>query len=54
MARDDEVVEEHLTHFMHLSQSYSEFEPYFAVKTFLAPMLARVMLTTTQTDNEKW
>ncbi|KAG0092081.1 hypothetical protein BGZ92_010913 [Podila epicladia] len=54
MARDDEVLEEYLTHFMQLSQSYSEFEPYFAVKTFLAPMLARVMLTTTQTDNEKW
>ncbi|KAF9215836.1 hypothetical protein BGZ59_000136 [Podila verticillata] len=53
-ARNDEVLEEYLTHFMRLSQSYAEFEPYFVVQMFLAPILARVMLTSTQTDNAKW
>ncbi|KAF9321791.1 hypothetical protein BG003_011515 [Podila horticola] len=52
--RDNEIVEEYLTHFMRESKSYAEYEPYFDVKDFLAPLLARTMLTAGDKDVEKW
>ncbi|KAF9427668.1 hypothetical protein BGZ94_004440 [Podila epigama] len=52
--RDEEVVEEYLVHFMKESKSYSKFEPYFDVKEFLSPLLARTMLMAGEKDVEKW
>ncbi|KAG0091197.1 hypothetical protein BGZ92_001279 [Podila epicladia] len=52
--RDNEIVEEYLAHFMRESKSYAEYEAYFDVKDFLAPLLARTMLTAGDKDVEKW
>ncbi|KAG0353115.1 hypothetical protein BG005_007528 [Podila minutissima] len=52
--RDNEIVEEYLAHFMRESKSYAEYESYFDVKDFLAPLLARTMLTAGDKDVEKW
>ncbi|KAF9378595.1 hypothetical protein CPB97_009481 [Podila verticillata] len=52
--RDNEIVEEYLAHFLRESKSYAEYEPYFDVKDFLAPLLARTMLSAGDKDVEKW
>lgn len=39
---------------MRESKSYAEYESYFDVKDFLAPLLARTMLTAGDKDVEKW
>ncbi|KAF9566459.1 hypothetical protein EC968_003732 [Mortierella alpina] len=52
--RDDEVIAEYLTHFLQLEKSTAEYEEFFEVKTFLNPLLARVMLTSGDKNTEKW
>lgn len=52
--RDDEIISEYLAHFLQLEQSTTEYEEFFEVKTFLNPLLARVMLTSGEKNTEKW
>ncbi|KAF9986003.1 hypothetical protein BGZ75_002301 [Mortierella antarctica] len=52
--RDDAIISEYLAHFLQLEKSAAEYEEFFEVKTFLNPLLARVMLTSGDKDTEKW
>ncbi|KAG0347623.1 hypothetical protein BG004_007317 [Podila humilis] len=52
--RDNEIVEEFLCHFMKESKSYAEFDAFFEINDFLAPLLARTMLTAGDKEVEKW
>ncbi|KAF8982297.1 hypothetical protein BGZ46_001523 [Entomortierella lignicola] len=51
---DDELMKEYLNHFMKEAKSSAEFEEYFEVKSFLTPMLAKVMLASGDKDVAKW
>ncbi|KAI1313408.1 hypothetical protein EDD11_002643 [Mortierella claussenii] len=60
-ARDDEIIEEYLSHFLRIEKSAHDYERYFELKTFLHPQLAYAMLTAPQQDEplqskdvEKW
>ncbi|KAF9965228.1 hypothetical protein BGZ70_005201 [Mortierella alpina] len=52
--RDDEIISEYLAHFLQLEKSAAEYEEFFEVKSFLNPLLARVMLTSGEKDTRKW
>ncbi|KAF9986039.1 hypothetical protein BGZ75_002268 [Mortierella antarctica] len=53
-ARDDEVIKECLSRFMLEKRSADEYEHLFEVKTFLNPLLARVMLMSGDKDVTTW
>ncbi|KAF9139673.1 hypothetical protein BG015_001936 [Linnemannia schmuckeri] len=52
--RHDKVEEEYLSYFIREAKSAAEFEPYYEVKDFLNPLLARIMLTSGDKDLAKW
>ncbi|KAG0290735.1 hypothetical protein BGZ96_005807 [Linnemannia gamsii] len=52
--RHEEVEAEYLSHFIREAKSAAEFEPFYEVKDFLDPLLARTMLTSGDKDLAKW
>jgi hypothetical protein len=54
LERHEEVEAEYLSHFIREAKSAAEFEPFYEVKDFLNPLLARTMLMSGDKDLAKW